>query len=166
MGSVSRTASSTVANWPVARSLIGLRPVFVVASGALRTTTLIESLVTPWYVAPPLFAPLGHGFTHGTQPAYTNRMRPRSLSHSGPLSAALVPTPLFRAAAPASTAVSAVSRKMATSAHAPRRVRRANGVVVCDMVVPPIGLVAQLPGKRRAIAACHASSVQIGQTSP
>src|SRR5262245_60360550 len=94
---------------------MGLRPVLVVWSGALRMTTLIEVLVTPGAVAPPLSAFFGQGFTHGNHPWYTNLIRPRSLSHCGPLSAAFVPTPLSSPAAAALVAVTAPNSMATTS---------------------------------------------------
>src|SRR5262245_46643105 len=126
---------------------MGLRPVLVVWSGALRMTTLIEVLVTPGAVAPPLSAFFGQGFTHGIHPWYTNLIRPRSLSHCGPLSAAFVPTPLSRLAAPASPAVNAIATNAVTISPKRRRLRLLASEPAYDILDPRVALHASSVAK-------------------
>ena len=56
-------------------------------------TILIVSFVTPIDVAPPLLSPFFMGRVHGARCWYGYASRPSAFSHSGELSAALVPAP-------------------------------------------------------------------------
>src|SRR5262245_60838943 len=63
------------------------------ARSAHKTTTLIESFVTPCAVAPPLSSPVFQGFTHGGAVYDGNFRRFVVGSQFGPASAAALPTP-------------------------------------------------------------------------
>src|SRR5262245_15201972 len=74
----------------------------------------MESLVTPWYVAPPLSAPSFHGFTHRLARYAGILILPVAVSQSGLFSAAFVPMPAAEfAAAPAPVAGTAASTTLA-----------------------------------------------------
>src|SRR5580692_374313 len=60
------------------------------------TTIVIDVAVTPWYVAPSLSAPAGHGTTQGGAYLKGILILPRVRSQSGAAKAAAVPTPALR----------------------------------------------------------------------
>src|ERR1700730_47939 len=93
-------------------------PCRISSSLAVYTTTLMESLVTPLAVAPPLFL-AAHGVTHGGRETNTILMRCAVESQFGPANAALLlmPTPgTWGPGFPILTTFSAPSAAGATSA--------------------------------------------------